>query len=84
LLADACHLEIHDGGQPRAAEGGAADVVQAFDVDADGTNELVLSGYYSPGDCGRIEVLCWDGEAGLSLGPRRRGPGRPRPVLCRR
>ncbi len=53
--------------EPRTAEGGGADLVHAFDADADGTDELLLNGFYSPDSFGEVEVLRWDGEAFRSV-----------------
>jgi hypothetical protein len=49
--------------EPRPADGGAAYYVQALDMDADGTDELILAAPFRPDESGVIEVLRWEGGA---------------------
>ena len=53
--------------EPRTAEGGGADLVHAFDADADGTDELLLNGFFRPDSLGEVEVLRWDGDGFRSV-----------------
>lgn len=55
------------GLESRDSDGRASHFVQAFDVDADGTDELMLATPLFPGESGQVEVLRWDGEAFRSV-----------------
>ncbi len=63
LVPRAASIEL----QPRAAEGEAALLVQAVDVDGDGTDELIQSQPFFGDGLGEIEVLRWDGDAFRSV-----------------